>query len=117
MKSFADEYRDLEERVQDSFNFQIERIGSISFIEENKDLTDDDDYQSALEDCPTSYYNNVDSGEETHIYITKIDKKGIHVVESDDIHKNHIIGLSNLNGVYYAIELLEEITKIYDKIK
>jgi len=101
--TFFEEYKDFEERVSEAYHNKIQEIGSIHFLEnEDEDL-------DGVEDCPTSYYNEGNSGEEKHIYITKIDTDGIHIVESDDYDNRYCIDLSDLNGLFYRIDLLETI--------
>ena len=114
--NFSEEYTDLENRVEQEFITKREKFVEIDFLNANTNFEDFDDYQSALENCPTSYYNHKHSGKEKHIYITKIDSEGIHTVDSDDYTNQICIGLNDLNGLYYKIELLEKIEKFLTDI-
>lgn len=114
MKTFSDEYRNLEERVELAFTEKRKEFETIEFLNDTSDM-DDDDYQSALEDCPTTFFNHPSSGEEKHGYVTRIDSNGINIVDSDDITDVYYMGLKDLNGLFYAIDLLEAIDKHLNK--
>lgn len=114
MKSFLDEYTDLENRVTDSFDYLRNKIVSIEFIGVDNEADEEEDYFDFLEEnCPTSYYNSK-NGVEYGCYVTKIDSDGIHIVDMDDNSKK-TIGFNDLNGLYNKIELLEAFNKAVTK--
>jgi hypothetical protein len=107
--NFSKEYQDLEDRVEQAFTEKRSQIVEIDFLN-STNFEDFENMYDALEGCPTSYYNGKDGGE-YQVYITKIDSEGIHVIECEDNTRKKSIGLKDLNGLYYKIELLETIEK------
>jgi hypothetical protein len=110
--NFFKEYEDLENRVVEAFTKLREEHNLIEFYKITPEMEADDTWQDDLDTCPTTYYNHKHSGEEKHVYLIKIDEEGIHTVDSDDYTKHVCIGINDLNGLYYKIDLLEEINKV-----
>jgi hypothetical protein len=108
---FSKEYQALENRVVEAFMKLREENEEIIFYKEEPDFDDMDEALSILEDCPTSFYNDK-HGIERHIYILKIDKDGIFAVESEDYKRVYSIGFNELNGLYYKIQLVEEMNNL-----
>jgi len=106
--TFTNEYNDLEKRVAQAFIDKRKEIVEVDFLNAHTNFEDFDDYSTALEDCPTTFFNNK-NGIEVHAYITKIDSEGIHIVESEDNTALGCIEFSEINGLYYQINLLEDI--------
>lgn len=116
--TFADEYQNLQDRVEIAFANKREELKTIKFLDFEGDKEEnDEDYNNALENCPTTYYNHPISGEEKHGYVIEIDSDGIHIVDSDDYTNVDCLGLNDLNGLFYSIELLENIDRHLNKTK
>lgn len=115
--NFSQEYQNLEERVELAFTKLREQHKLIEFFKITPEMEANDEWQDELSECPSTYYNHKHSGAEKHIYLIKIDSEGIHAIDSDDNTKQVCIGLNDLNGLFYKIELLELIEKHLDKNK